>query len=329
MWPKTIYFGNLHRNREFHRFWPKSKCFEWNRDFSKILTELEIFTNFDQNRYFLKNLTKIEIFKDFDQNRNFSKFWPKSGFLESFTSIEIFGKCDHNRDFSNILNKMGIFRKFCPESIFSIILIKIEIFWKSSTKSGFSKILFKITIFLKFWPKSSYFENLTWSKFFLNINQIEISGIGNKIEMVRIKSRYFEALDQTWKFHKSLFFEKFSKIAIFENLNQNRGISQIFTNIEIFTDFDPSRCFLKFGQNRDNFYFDQDFSNILTKIKIFETLDQNRDVSNKIEVFRKLCPNLKFSRIFIEIDLFRRFCPKSIFWKFWPKSTFSKIVIKI
>ena len=81
--------------------------------------------------------------------------------------------------------------------------------------------------------------------------------------------------------------------------------------------------------------FNHFFLKTLTKIVIFGNLDQNRDVSNKIGVFRKLYPNLKFSRILTQIALFRKFCPKlrfstiltkiAIFRKFWPKSGFSTV----
>ena len=42
----------------------------------------------------------------------------------------------------------------------------------------------------------------------------------------------------------------------------------------------------------------------MTKIDIFGNLDENRDISNEMEVFLKLWPNLKFSRIVTNIGIF-------------------------
>ena len=185
MGPKSRYFGNFDFNQnltsikiffeifgkimtKFEIFrWnvgPKSRCFEYNWDFSKILetfkidfdhrnvsNEIEIFRRFWLNLKYSQILTKIAIFLKIWPNRDLQRFWPKSQFFEIFhkirilTSIEIFGKCDHNRDFSNILNKMGIFRKFCPKS--TIILIKSRYFENLQQNRDFQR----------FCPKSLFF----------------------------------------------------------------------------------------------------------------------------------------------------------------------------
>ena len=113
------------------------------------------------------------------------------------------------------------------------------------------------------------------------------------------------------------------KWRFFKNFVHNRYFRQIWSKIEVFRKSSPKSrfskiltkiaIFLNFGQNWD-------MSNILIKIDIFQSrffknFDQNRDfrkfgpksgVSNKIEVFRKVCPNLKFWH--------------RDFQTFWPKS---------
>ena len=126
----------------------------------------------------------------------------------------------------------------------------------------------------------------------------------------------------------------------------------IFIKIEIFRTstpklrfpkiYDQNRCFCNFWPKSryfDNFDFNQEFSKILTKIAIVGYLEQNRDVSNKIEIYRRFWPNLKFSPILTKIAIFRRFCPKlrfskistktDLFRKASPKSILLKILTKI
>ena len=122
------------------------------------------------------------------------------------------------------------------------------------------------------------------------------------------------------------------KSRYFENLHQ----------IEIFKDFEESRYFSKFWSKLryfDNFDFNQDFSKILTRIEIVGYLDQNRDVLNKIEIYRRFWPNLKLSPILTKNDAFRKFCPKlrfsniftliEVFGKASPKSRLLTILTKI
>ena len=126
----------------------------------------------------------------------------------------------------------------------------------------------------------------------------------------------------------------------------------IFIKIEIFRTstpklrfpkiYDQNRCFCNFWPKSryfDNFDFNQEFSKILTRIAIVGYLEQNRDVSNKIEIYRRFWPNLKFSPILTKIAIFRRFCPKlrfskistktDLFRKASPKSILLKILTKI
>ena len=189
-WPKSRYFGNLHQNRDFQRFWKnryfskfwsKSRYFEkfyFNQDFSKILTRIEIVGYLDQNR---DVLNKIEICRRFWPNFklspiltknavlwNFQKLWPESRLSDIWTKIEMFRiKSRFIEDFDQTLNshqfwtKNAVFRKFCPKLRFSHIFTEMEVFGKASPKSRLWKILTKIAIFRKFWPKSGFFESLT------------------------------------------------------------------------------------------------------------------------------------------------------------------------
>ena len=122
------------------------------------------------------------------------------------------------------------------------------------------------------------------------------------------------------------------KIEIFRNSSPNLRFPKIFTNI----------FFLNFGPNPDiskKVDFNHILSKILTKTAIFGDLDSNRDVSNKIEIYRwfwsnlkfspivnkiassrKFCPKSRFSKILTKIEVFRISLPKSGFQRFWPKS---------
>ena len=132
-----------------------------------------------------------------------------------------------------------------------------------------------------------------------------------------------------------------TKTETFKDFVQNRGITKISTKIETF--------FKDFDQNGY-------FSEILTKIRILGYLEQNRDVSNIIGVFRKSYRSWnfnefwpeslfwgKFSKIDIfenfdqyqdfstvwDFEIFRKFDQNRDFSKIWPKWDFSKIVPQI
>ena len=95
-------------------------------------------------------------------------------------------------------------------------------------------------------------------------------------------------------------------------------------------DFAQNRCFSKFCPKSLKI-----FKRFWLLLRFFKNFDQNRDVSNKIEVFRKLSPNLKlsrilkkkisyFSKILSKIDIFENVHQNQVFERFWPKSLFSK-----
>ena len=145
--------------------------FDQNREFSTILTIIEIFfTKIDildchQN---LEFSTILVFFDKFYQiwdlsticyNRYFRKFWPKSRFLDTFfffTKIYIFANFDPSRHFSEILTNRRFGEKFLPKSILPKILTKIEIFWKCWPRSRFSNNFDQNRDFRKLWPKSRF-----------------------------------------------------------------------------------------------------------------------------------------------------------------------------
>ena len=114
IWTKFKFFENLTKIAIFRyfrinrKFWPKSKCdqnrnfsidpnrnFRRNANFSKILTQIEIFRKFDRNRYFSKFsrnsskiLSKLEIFRKFDKNGDLAKIWLKWQFFEIFENFD-------------------------------------------------------------------------------------------------------------------------------------------------------------------------------------------------------------------------------------------------
>ena len=57
--------------------------FDQNQDFSKILTEFQIFNNFHRKLYFQNFKRKSRFFKN---------FWPKSKYLQILTQVDIFRK---------------------------------------------------------------------------------------------------------------------------------------------------------------------------------------------------------------------------------------------
>ena len=73
------------------------------------------------------------------------------------------------------------------------------------------------------------------------------------------------------------FWSKLYKISTLDKIFENERFWSHFAKIS-------SLGIDVFKKNVD---FNQDFSRILTKIEIFGNLDQNRDVSNKIEIFRR------------------------------------------
>ena len=116
------------------------------RNFSKILTKIEIFRNFDRNRYFSKCwpeskiLFKSKFFEHLTKIRNFSKFffknWAKSKFSKIWPNSKFVENCYQNRNFFEIL-------------------IRIENFDKNR---NCSKIWLK-SKFSKIWPNFKFFEN--------------------------------------------------------------------------------------------------------------------------------------------------------------------------
>ena len=183
-------------------------------------------------------------------------------------------------------------------------------------KSRFSKILTKIAIVRKFWPTSGFFESLTSSNLDFSKNLP--------------KSRWFENFDQMWIFRKfwpkSRFSNSLIKIEIFRKSSPKLRFSKILTKITIFYNFCPKYLII--------------FKKIWLLLRFFKNFDQNRDVSNKIEVFRKIIPELEIvSNLKKTTAIFRKFCPKidifenvhqnQVFEQFWPKSLFSKFWPKI
>ena len=74
-----------------------------NWEYSKILTKIDIFGNFDQMRdlrFFF--FTKIEIFKNFERSQDFSKFQKESRFYENFEQNCNFAKILLESKFLNI-----------------------------------------------------------------------------------------------------------------------------------------------------------------------------------------------------------------------------------
>ena len=141
-WQKLKFFKNFDRDWDIRNFWPKSKLFQnfdrnrdfWpNRNFSKMLTEIEILEIFDQNYWNISNFfTEIVIFyifftkiENFDRNQNFG---PNRCFLKILTQIKIFGIGDRNLNCSKIfteieileiVDRCQIFRKFWSLTRFS------------------------------------------------------------------------------------------------------------------------------------------------------------------------------------------------------------------
>ena len=101
-------------------------------------------------------------------------------------------------------------------------------------------------------------------------------------------------------------FEIFDRDRNFSRFLRQFSISvQIFENlteIEIFEIVDRNQCFSKILTEIENFFS-----------KIFRFLTE-------IDVFRKFWPKSRFSKFFTAIDIFR---------KFWTKSRFSKILTQI
>ena len=190
----TEFFSKVSPKLNPSKIWPKSKFFENYhriRNFSRILTKIEFFfKKFDQNWNFFEKLIKIEIekieiFRKFDSNRNCSKIFPQA---------EIFRKLDLNRHFSiffQILTKTEFFSKIwqkakffehstkieiLTESKFPENFTKIELFSKKNENfrnfrkhRNFSNILTKIKIFRKFWPKRISFYKFDQNRNFWKI----------------------------------------------------------------------------------------------------------------------------------------------------------------
>ena len=133
--------------------------------------------------------------------------------------------------------------------------------------------------------------------------------------------RIFRKFDQNLDSSKILTKSRFSKTVIkIEIFRKSSPKIEIFKGV--LTKF---AIFVKFGQNPDiwkMFHFNQDFSKILTKIEIVGYYDQNRDVSIKIEIYRRFWPNLKFSPILTKLLFFETFVQNWDFIIFWPKSRY-------
>ena len=85
--PYSNLFIDIDQNRNFRKFWPKSRYWHF----------------FYTNQHFAKNLTIINNSCIFVQNQQFGKFWQKSRISET---------SNQNRDFSKILTKFEIFVNF-------------------------------------------------------------------------------------------------------------------------------------------------------------------------------------------------------------------------
>ena len=297
------FFENFALNRYFRKFdqnWCISKILTKIR-FSKILTKIAIFLNFRQHRDISKILTSIKIFQTswqksrhfehLHQDRDFQRFWPKSVFIENFDQNPDFSKVWHKLRFFEHLTKIDMIWKFWPKLTFSKILIK--------KNQNISKIFTKIEIFKDFDQKSLFFENFAQNPDFFKV--------WHKWDFLKNwpKLGWIENFDQNcdfskilWKSSPKLRFSKIlTNIAIFLNFGQNRDIWKTLTSIKIYHQFWPKSLF-------------------------FLKLVQNRDVSNKMEIFRGFWPKLEFLTILTKIDIFKDIDEIPYFSKIWPKSGF-------
>ena len=107
IWRKAKFSKNLDQKQNFSKFWPKSEFF------GKIerLVPMEILRKFYLNRNYSKILAQIEIFPDISKSK-FWKIWPKLKFLELFEIIDIFREFDQNWIIFENLTKNESFRIF-------------------------------------------------------------------------------------------------------------------------------------------------------------------------------------------------------------------------
>ena len=154
-WPRSRFPDNFDQNRDFHKFWPKSRHFQmatlfekfdYNQHSNEILSKIAILVSFNPNREFPTIFKKIKIFRDFydfDQNRDFFTISTKvKVFLIILTKINIswyfdqnwhFLNFDQNQDFWTNFTKFEIFRQFSTKSIFPKNLTKNQDFWQFMT----------------------------------------------------------------------------------------------------------------------------------------------------------------------------------------------------
>ena len=111
-WPKSrfskiltkikIIYNNFWQNSIISKVWPKSRLFEDKLRIPRILTEIEIFKNFDQNWNLPKNFTKINIFGKFcTKSRFFKNIDENQGSSKLLNEIKIFENFDQNWDYLN------------------------------------------------------------------------------------------------------------------------------------------------------------------------------------------------------------------------------------
>ena len=241
------------------------------------------FENLVQNRDYRKfgpnmKLSKISIkpemiSENFDKNRDFQKLWLKSRLFENF---------DHCWDFDFFFSKTDIFENFHQNRDFFLKL------WQNPT---FFEILTKIEHLVNFEQNRDFRKQFIKSRFSYKIlTNIKIS---NRFDKISIFSKTFLTRMEV--------FEKiFTKMNIFENLDQNPDFPKIWTKRRDFWKF-----YTKFGIF-ENIEKKSGFSIISIKLRIFLN-------SNKIEGFYWKFP-IKWR--FIENfdpnrDFFRKFRPKS------------------
>ena len=124
------------------------KMFSQKRDFSKILTIIDILQNFCPISRLSTISTKIEIIENFDQNGDFQIFCPQPEIIakNADKKIQKQKKIDQNQDISENVDQFRDFQN---------ILTEIEIFYNFYQKWDFP------VFFFFFLPKSTFLEILT------------------------------------------------------------------------------------------------------------------------------------------------------------------------
>ena len=187
LWPELIFSENFDQNQHFRKFGRKSRCskmkmFSHQRDFSKILTIIDILKIFCPISRLSTISTKIEIIENFDQNRDFQIFCPKPAIIpKNADKNKIFKNMAKIKIFQRTSTNIEISKTFWPKSKFSIISTRSEIFR-----------------YFFFLPKPTYLEIFTKIEMLKYVDQIQI------LRKYWRKSRFFDNFDQNWNFRKFL-----------------------------------------------------------------------------------------------------------------------------